>query len=139
VAFWRKFGMLWGSLGGAFATAAPATDVRPPIPPRSMQIQINTDNHISGRDELAEQVRAVIADTLERFRDQVTRVEAHLSDENSHKSNGPDKRCVLEARLEGRPPVAVTHQAEIMMQAVNGAAEKLKTSLTSTLGRLHDR
>ena len=104
-----------------------------------MQIQINTDNHISGRDELAEQVRTAIEGTLGHFLNQVTRIEAHLSDENSHKSNGPDKRCLLEARLEGRPPVAVTHQAEVMMQAVSGAAEKLKASLTSTLGRLHDR
>lgn len=104
-----------------------------------MQIQINTDNNISGREELAALVRTRIENTLGHFGNRVTRLEVHLSDENSHKTNGPDKRCVIEARLEGLDPVAVTDQAEAMMQAVSGAADKLKASLTTTLGRLNDR
>jgi hypothetical protein len=67
------------------------------------------------------------------------KVEVHLSDENSHKKSGHnDKRCVLEARLEGLQPIAVTLQAATLDQAVDGAAEKLKNSLESALGRLHD-
>jgi hypothetical protein len=45
---------------------------------------------------------------------------------------------MLEARLEGRQPVAVTEHAETMEQAVHGAAHKLVHLLDSTLGRLHD-
>jgi hypothetical protein len=46
---------------------------------------------------------------------------------------------VMEARLEGRLPVAVTHQAATLDQAVEGAAHKLARLIESTLGRLHDQ
>jgi hypothetical protein len=62
-----------------------------------------------------------------------------MSDENGDKSGPNDKRCVMEARLEGRQPVAVTHQATTMEQAVDGAAHKLSRLIESTLGRLHDQ
>jgi len=48
-----------------------------------MQIQINTDGNIEGKERLAEQVEAVVRDNLDRFSEQITRVEVHLSDENS--------------------------------------------------------
>jgi ribosomal subunit interface protein len=102
-----------------------------------MKIQINTDNNIEGSDDLTQQTQAVVESALERFAQQVTRVEVHLSDENSHKG-GSDKRCVMEARLEGMEPIAVTDQAENMEQAVNGAADKLEKMLKHTLGRLSD-
>ena len=104
-----------------------------------MKIQINTDNNIGGRENLTAQVRAVVEEVLSRFSAQITRVEVHLSDENSHhKSGHDDQRCMLEARLEGLQPIAVTHQAATLDQAIDGAAEKLKKSLESTLGRFHD-
>jgi len=102
-----------------------------------MKIQINTDNNIEGGDELNQQTQAAVESALERFAQRITRVEVHLSDENSQKG-GIDKRCVMEARLEGMQPVAVTDQAENMEQAVNGAAEKLEKLLDHELGRLSD-
>jgi len=80
----------------------------------------------------------VVEEALSRFSDQITRVEVHLSDENSHKSGQNDKRCLMEARLEGRRPTAVTHQAATLGQAVDGAADKLQKVIESTLGRLRD-
>ena len=74
--------------------------------------------------------------------DHVTRVEVHLTDdigEGSEKSGKDDKRCVMEARLEGRQPVAVTYQAATVDQAIDGAAHKLARLIESTLGRLHDQ
>ena len=59
-------------------------------------------------------------------------------DQNSDKSGQDDKRCMMEARLEGRQPTAVTHQAASLADAVDGAADKLKRSLESTLARLKD-
>ena len=103
-----------------------------------MHIQVNTDNNIDGREELAAQVEAVVEKALSRFTDQITRVEVHLSDENSHKNGQNDKRCLMEARLEGRQPTAVTHQAASLGQAIDGAADKLKTVIESTLGRLRN-
>ena len=63
----------------------------------------------------------------------------HLGDENGSKNGSNDKRCMMEARLDGRPPIAVTHQAPTLDQAMNAAAEKLERSIDSMLGRLNDR
>ncbi len=104
-----------------------------------MQIQINTDHNIEGGEALADQVSGVVESALDRVSDHITRVEVHLSDENSDKSGQNDKRCMMEARLEGRQPVAVTHQAATVDQAVDGAADKLVRLIESTLGRRHDR
>ena len=104
-----------------------------------MQVQINTGHNIKGHDELSAHINGVVNNTLVRLSDHITRVEVHLSDENGDKSGPNDKRCAMEARLEGRQPVAVTHQAATLDQAVEGAAHKLARSIESTLGRLHDQ
>jgi hypothetical protein len=59
-----------------------------------MKIQINTDNHIEGSEELAEQAEATVESTLGHLAEHITRVEVHLSDENSDKGGAHDKRCV---------------------------------------------
>lgn len=105
-----------------------------------MQIQINTDRNIEGREALVAQVSGVVEGSLSRFSDHITRVEVHLSDENSdRKDSTDDMRCVMEARLEGRQPIAATHQAATLDQAVDGAAGKLTRMIESTLGRLHEQ
>ncbi len=103
-----------------------------------MQVQINTDTNIEGNEQLALEVQATVEATLGRLAEQLTRVEVHLSDENSHKSRGDDKKCVMEGRPAGMQPVAVTHVAATVDQAVDGAAGKLKRLLDSTFGRLND-
>lgn len=100
-----------------------------------MQIQINTDHHIEGHEALVAWATGEVKTALGRHSDHITRVEVHLSDENGHKSGQSDKRCVMEARLEGRQPMAVTHHAENLHQAVTGAADKLARVIESTLGR----
>jgi len=105
-----------------------------------MQIQINTDHNIEGHEALAARVSGVIENALSRFSDHITLVNVHLSDENSDKKDGyDDMRCMIEAHLEGRQPIAVTHQATILDEAVDGAADKLANLIESTLGRLHDQ
>jgi len=44
----------------------------------------------------------------------------HLSDENGDKTGGNDKRCLMEARLEGRQPIAITHESETIDEAIEG-------------------
>ncbi|MBA3642428.1 MAG: HPF/RaiA family ribosome-associated protein [Acidobacteriota bacterium] len=104
-----------------------------------MQVQTNTDRNITGSDKLSAHVETVVAGALGRFTEQITRVEVHLSDENGARGGGSDIRCMMEARLEGRPPTAVTHQAATVDEAMQGAADKLARSIESTLGRLRDR
>jgi hypothetical protein len=102
-----------------------------------MQVQVNTDNHIQGGEELTRQVEAVVESSLGRFRSWVTRVEVQLSDENSGAKGGSsDKRCVMEARPEGLRPVAVSHDGGTIDQALKGCAKKLARLLDDTKGRL---
>jgi len=101
----------------------------------SMQIQINTDHHIEGHEALAAWATGEVKSALSRFSASVTRVEVHLSDENGHKSGPDDKRCMVEARMPGRQPLAVTHSAQTLYLAVTGAAEKLSRLIDSTVGR----
>lgn len=101
-----------------------------------MQIQVNTDKNIAGDAARAQGIEEVLRTALGRFSDQVTRIEAHLSDENSAaKSGAMDKRCVLEARLSGLEPLAVTEQAATVDQAVASAAAKMVRLLDSELGK----
>ena len=101
-----------------------------------MLVQVKTDNHIHGTDNLTSQVEAEVGGAVGRFGDQITRVEVYIQDLNAHKG-GIDKRCLMEARIAGHQPVAVSHEAGAVEEAISGAAEKLERSLDHTLGRLH--
>ncbi len=103
-----------------------------------MQIQVNTDDNIEGNEGLVHWVETGVNHALGHFSEYITRVEVHLSDEDSGKSGGSDKRCLIEARLSGRQPVAVSHQAVSLNEAFSGASDKLKRSLESSLGRVKD-
>jgi hypothetical protein len=83
-------------------------------------------------------VSATVKQALTRFSAHITRVEVHLSDENGAKSGQKDHRCMLEARLEGRQPMAVTDHAATVEQAVLGASQKLAHMLDSAFGKLQD-
>jgi hypothetical protein len=99
-----------------------------------MQVQLNTDRNIDGTQGLAAHVTGIVEASLSHVRDRITRVEVHLSDENSDKKRGDsDIRCVMEARIEGRPPVAATHDAATVDQAATGAAGKLSRILERAL------
>lgn len=104
-----------------------------------MQIQVHTDHNIEGHQALTDHVSGVVERALNRVSEHITRVEVHLSDVNGDKSGPSDKRCMMEARLEGRQPVAVTHQAATLDQAVDDAADKLTRLIESTLGRRSDQ
>jgi len=101
-----------------------------------MQIQINTDHNVPGREALSAHVSSVVEHALSHVKDRVTRVEVHLPDENGPKSGSRDLRCAMEARLASHQPVAVTEEAETLHQAIDGAAEKLARLIENTLGRL---
>jgi ribosome-associated translation inhibitor RaiA len=104
-----------------------------------MQIQVNTDRHVQGGEDLIQRVQMMVEGAVDNYADRITRIEAHLSDENSAAKGGDDKRCVLEARLNGLEPIAVTHHANTMQLAIDGATEKLERAISSTLGRLSDQ
>jgi ribosome-associated translation inhibitor RaiA len=101
-----------------------------------MKIQLNTGAHVDGHERLAAHVSKTVEQALGHFKHHITRVEVHLGDENADKGGSHDHRCMMEARLEGRQPVAVTEHAATQEQAVQGAAKKLEHLLDSTFGRV---
>jgi ribosome-associated translation inhibitor RaiA len=103
-----------------------------------MHIEIRTDSNIDGTDALTTHIKEVVQKALAHFAERITRVEVHLSDTNAAKTGPDDKHCVVEARLEGRQPTVAKHTASTLDQAAKGAADKLKNSLESSLGRLRD-
>jgi ribosome-associated translation inhibitor RaiA len=100
-----------------------------------MKVQVNTDHNIDGRESLVTWITDVVESSLSRVSAHITRVEVHLDDEDGRKNGQDDKRCVMEARLEGRQPIAVTEHASTVHQAVNGAAEKLTHLIDHLLAR----
>ena len=103
-----------------------------------MQILLNTDPHTDGSHEMAQHLESVVHDALDRFGDSITRVEAHLSDANSHNKSGPDEiHCTLEARLVGLEPVVAKDHADNAHQAIRGAVGKLQRVVSNTLAK-HD-
>lgn len=104
-----------------------------------MQIQVNSDNHIQGNERLNEWIRSTVESALERFEEDLTRIEVHLRDENGAKPGPHDKRCQLEARPKGHQPISVNHTATSLEQAVEGAATKLNNALDHLYGKLRSK
>lgn len=101
-----------------------------------MLVQIHTDPNIESSEQLTAQVESLVASAVGRYSDRISRVQVHLGDENGSKNGGNDKRCMMEARMDGRGPLAVTQQAPTLDQAMDGAAEKLERLIDSTVDRL---
>lgn len=101
-----------------------------------MKVQINTDKNISGDTTLTESLEDILRFDLSCFSDQISRIELHLSDENSEAKTGmADKRCLLEVRLAGEHPIAVSKSAQNVEEAVTGATKKMFNLLKSELGK----
>jgi hypothetical protein len=102
-------------------------------------VQIHTGNHLESNVDLRVQAEALVASTVARFAERVSRVQVHFGDENSARKEGTtDKRCMMEARIDGGPPIAVTEHGPTLEQALSGAAEKLGRSLDGLFGRMRD-
>ena len=104
-----------------------------------MIIQLNADKNLTIHSEYEAQITEKLNKDLERFTGHITRVEVHLSDENGSKSGINDKKCLLEARFEGKPPIVSSDLGNTYDLALKGATEKLKHALTSLVGKLQEK
>jgi hypothetical protein len=104
-----------------------------------IKVQVNTSNDIANKDALERWASDYLSEQLRRFTQDLTSIEVQLSDENAGKGGGLDKRCMMEARVNGRSPLAVTHYGPNQDLAFRGAAEKLAKALDSEFGRLDRR
>jgi hypothetical protein len=103
-----------------------------------MKIQFNTDKNINGTEDFITPLTILIEEDLEKYSSQITRIEVHLSDEDGEKDGLKAKRCLLEVRLSGMNPIAVSSQSDTEEQAVSESLKKLKSSLETILGRLRN-
>lgn len=103
-----------------------------------MQVLVNSDHHIVAGEDLTERVQGVVEGRLDRFSGRITRVEVHLNDLNSSKLGERDKRCLMEARVGGIKPIAVSHEAPTLTEAIHVAADKLERALDHAFGKLED-
>ena len=103
-----------------------------------MTIQLNAGKNLNVHEAFGTKLRNLLSEELNRFSENITRLEVHLSDENGGKEGLSDKRCMLEARLEGRQPIAVTANAATHELSVAAAIDKLKNSLDTIVGRLRN-
>lgn len=100
-----------------------------------MKIQFNTDKTIHGNERHQDFFVSLIEEELSKYESHLTRIEVHISDENGKKAGLNDVRCLLEARMEGKQPIAVNCHADHVDKALLGAIEKLKASLETIIGR----
>lgn len=104
-----------------------------------MLVHVTTDNHISGRQELVGEIEATVSAALVRFKEQLMRVDVHLSDQTSNESSGVDKRCKLEARLAGMQPLATSGDGANLDQAIDAALDRLTNLLEHKLGKISEK
>jgi ribosome-associated translation inhibitor RaiA len=103
-----------------------------------MLVQIHTDKNIEGGSRFSEFFTNEIKNELARFDEIVTRIEVHVSDENGNKSAPNDKKCVIEARVEKKQPIAVTATADSPEKAFYEALEKMQRVLDTTLEKIKE-
>jgi ribosome-associated translation inhibitor RaiA len=104
-----------------------------------MIIQLNADKNLTIHSEYESQITEKLNKDLERYSEHISRVEVHLSDENGSKAGLNDKKCLLEARFEGKQPIVASDLGDTYDLALKGATEKLKNALGTVVGKLHER
>lgn len=97
-----------------------------------MQILLNTDPYVDGREAMHEHLEAVVQEVLGQYGNRITRVHAYLADASGAILGGTsDIHCTLEAWLMEHEPVVARHHAVTASQAIHGALRKLGCVLAS--------
>lgn len=104
----------------------------------TMQVQVNIEKNVEHGIGLDEHVQEVVQAAIGRFGEQITRVEVHIGDTNGQKGGPDDKRCMMEARVNGLQPIAVTDHGSTLHQAIGGAADKLKRAVDTAIAKRSD-
>lgn len=101
-----------------------------------MEVKVNTDSHITGSETMSEKYSEELKKKLTRFSEYLTSAAVFFADENRGKSGTDDKKCTIEVRPKNLGPEAVSHNADTLEHAFNGALDKIKKVLDSRIGKL---
>ena len=104
-----------------------------------MKVLVNTSNDIENKETLELWASEFLNVQLARFDQDITSIEVQMTDENHSAKGGVDKRCMMEARVNGRAPIAVTNYGADQNLAFRGAADKLANALDHAIGKLDRR
>jgi protein required for attachment to host cells len=107
--------------------------------PSLFQIQIIAGHGVKKGEGLEREIGLVLNRKLKHFGQRIRDIEVHLSDLNGPKSGPEDKRCLLVGRIAGLEALSVSADSSTLMQAVNGASDKLKHSFESAVGKRDHR
>ena len=101
-----------------------------------MKVLLKGDTQVKDHLAMTSYLEGVLGASLSHFGEHVSRVDAHLSDDNSPaKANVDNIHCTLEAQLVGMAPVIAKDRAATSHQAIQGAADKLERALTHAKGK----
>ncbi len=109
----------------------------PPTSP-SLPIHIRPGN-LQTSSAIEAWVHRKLAGAFRRHGSKMTAVEVHFEDVNGPKHGAEDARCVMEARVNGRLPVAVQARARDLYAAIDAAAHKLDAALARVVERTDTR
>ena len=100
-----------------------------------MIIQFNSAHHVNATEGLQAKISGLLTEKLARFNEQIAKLDVHFTDENGSKPGLNDKRCVLEAHIDGMQPIVTKNHGHNYEKAAEGAIDKLKAALVSALER----
>ncbi|MEJ2503923.1 MAG: HPF/RaiA family ribosome-associated protein [Gemmatimonadota bacterium] len=104
-----------------------------------MLVQINFGD-VQHSEAVATWTEERIRSQLGHLTEKLTRVEVHLRDDNSAAKSAPnDKRCVMEARIAGRRPLAVDHTGDDLYKVIDETAGKLSRAVKKDTERSASR
>lgn len=104
--------------------------------PAKMQVIMNSDNQVDLNGESIEHWRSEITTSLERFNDWITRVEVHVTDENSKSKEGTDDiRCLIEARPANKQPVSVEVRGSSAENAISDGIKTMQRRLSAMVDK----
>jgi len=102
-----------------------------------MHIHVKAGGGARLTEEETARISGIVEATMARYADRLQGVEVFLSDENSREKHGKDdKRCLIEARSGGFPPVAVEAHADGYLAAVSACVDKLLHAVEHRIDRL---
>jgi hypothetical protein len=97
-----------------------------------MKIEVSSDTPI--KKTVLNKVTGSVNSGLKRFKNRLTRAEAHLKNVAGRRRGGT-RDCSLEIRPARRAPVVVSEQARTLEEAVKGAVKKMYRLLDSMYGK----
>ncbi|TXH22899.1 MAG: ribosomal subunit interface protein [Chitinophagaceae bacterium] len=104
-----------------------------------MEIKVHTDNHITSTNEFIEKYVTALQKNLTHYSEYITFGNIFFADENKGKSGIADKRCTIEIHVKNMNPEAVTHYADTISHAFNGATDKLWNLLDHKIGKKQNK